>query len=102
MPTVGELSDLLGGRGNIRLDAFVNLTLDVGIQFGGSGGTQIFLYDYRPTRERITNVNDSLFQAPGFADGSSEVTESMYQALKSQYVAAIAANRASKPMLAKY
>ncbi|MCX7417988.1 MAG: hypothetical protein NT013_00415 [Planctomycetia bacterium] len=95
--TIGELSDLLGGRGNIRLDAFVNLTIDVGIQFGGTGGTQIFLYDYRPTRELTTTANASLFLAPGFADGSSDVTEAMYQALKSQFVAAIAAAKVGQP-----
>ena len=99
IPELGDidmLNDLLGGSGNIRLQAYLNLVVDIGVQFGGSEPGQdfeIFLYDYKEARETTVSAPASAFTNPGFASGSSEVTDAMYQAIKAQFQAAMTAAR---------
>ncbi|HND51953.1 MAG TPA: hypothetical protein PLV92_06135, partial [Pirellulaceae bacterium] len=97
--SIGELADLLGAGGNIRLDAFVNLNVDFAIDFSDAlgGGVQIYLYDYRPTREQTVISDGSLFSSAAFAAGSSTVTEAMFSSIKAQFAAAIAAASVGLP-----
>ena len=93
--TIGQLSDMLGGSGNIVLEAIVDLSVDVGIRFVGESSPEIFLYDYHAGRDVEAPAAADAFSTADFADGSSVVTEDMYQAIKDEFQAMVATAAAS-------
>lgn len=99
VPSIGTLSDLLGGSGNIQLEAFAKLSVDVGINFGVAAGQEpeIFLYDYNPTRDKQVTAAPTAFTGVAFAPGSSSINNAKYLLVKNEFLAAIAAAKVGQP-----